>query len=977
MKVPSQTPVILAALSVAGSLAANVDSIAVDSAPDNASQLTADQRESLDSLTKGLNGAGAPTGDPLAGIPAGASTAGLSSATGYSPETIAALVQQNQQLLGMLSAYLPSQAASPASGSYGMVQGMLPSQFAGQVMQQYGGMPAMYPGMVAGQLQQLQQGGLPIGGLPTGSFPSGLAAGGQAKNGLPTGGLPTTSNLNGLPAFPMNLPSNFAQPWHLADQPPAPVASAATAADSALSSATNTTTGQLPLPLASATTAVDPALSSVKNMTASLVPAPVASVAAGADPALTSAKNMTSGIASTLPVEPNSASNVTAKANKLANDVAFGQLAQNIPLPQGQSIVNGVASNAALPQDLTGSQAASVLSGAAGTAGSQLGQAVPVSQVMNGPAGAAYGQVSQLQPFQQASGTVKGVTNGQLGQGLPLDQATGIMNGVSGGMLGSGGAGGLGQGLLGKLLGPMSLQQKPEGKDKNHKPVPSVAAPSPLADASALVPGGPSAALNVPQGALPNKLNLQQKPEGKDKSHKPVPSVAAPSPLADASALVPGGPSAALSVPQGIVPNKLKDESATTDSTSSDIGDTSATGSDFGSAPGDAMTVDTSTAESTPAPRPKKAKGQHTAVSQPTPTASDATDEDDVTFATATPAPKKIATKKKPASQPTAPADDATTSDGTPSVSDDDVTDEGSDSGSQPAATQSSRPKPNKPARTPNSRHAADASSADADQTDDQASLRPQSRAWTWIAPRSDQIAGRFVARDLRRDAAADLLSAKGSVDIPANPLINSPAPVASNAPAKSSKSGPGKSRMEYKKTKSAPKSKEQTDYDNAREALIKAEASMWEAEHPQGIDKPKFVGDNSDDDDGAALVLDNLDDQSTDDGSDNTGKKGMAKKPKSNNPLWAWIGGNSVTATVHAGDDDTKSSPTTTKGKKGKKTTTMASATSTAATLVAASFKFPASMTGLLKAGAPDTTPGPAASAPIRPPVKVGMYTV
>ncbi|KAL9938146.1 hypothetical protein V8E36_002769 [Tilletia maclaganii] len=469
MKVSTPAPVVLAALSVAGTFASNVENngnsiqerqfanlpvtyALPDPAPE---QLTPDQQESLDLLTKGLNGAAsAPpllsTGvtpaipdlgpAPLPSAPVNSNLPSVASAPGNEAGTVAMLLKQNQQLIGLLSAYLPAQAV-------------------GAVERAPGVLPASIPGMLSGgfnpQLQQVQQ---------------------QAYSPLAN-----LAGQYGLPSIPSNLPLSNDQAWRLAAQ--------------AQSQLQNQLQNQAQGPTREhkddhpdkheASNSQDPAFNNGHPWANNLI--------YGKDQQVTSSLPLSpDALAKGLPTNQLSQNLPVGQASAFLNGLQSDQLSQNLPLAQAQGLAQGI---------YAGDQLGSLRGVANGVAGGQLGQGLPFAQAGNLVNGIAGGQAGQILPVGQASGLVKGVTNGQLPQGLP---ALPVAVPNTGSLLGSGGAGG----LLGGLLGALNLQkQLPSYKAKHHASDAIRTGTDLLASATAYVQGGPTGAVKVPLKGVGHQLN--------------------------------------------------------------------------------------------------------------------------------------------------------------------------------------------------------------------------------------------------------------------------------------------------------------------------------------------------------------------------------------------------------------------------------------------------------------------------------------
>ncbi|KAK0535888.1 hypothetical protein OC835_002231 [Tilletia horrida] len=907
MKVPAQTPVVLAALSVAGSLASNVDNAAhrrqltglpyVISGPE---PLTNEQKDAMDALTKGLNGAmpaslplpkgndngnglplplpnaqtpdlpigtGAsnlpnmPTLPNVPGVPGMPAMPAMPQAGKMDPATVAMLIQQNQQLIGLLSAYLPAQA-------HGGVAGVVTSQLANPA--------SMPPPMgLSGQLQQqIQQ-----------VYPQ------MAGQGL--------QGLAGFPYLPVSLPMQNPDPWHLSGQlapqfqaqpnTPAPAQGQGQGQGQDKSQPSkqhpeakdddpNFNNGhpwaQQANNLMHAGTPLDQL---APKMPLSQDTLPLGYLPGGQFPHAQASSLMDgidpSQLTQNLPF---------AQAGSMVNGVmASGQLAQNLPLSQ----ISGMAGNLPLSQagatvqGLAGEQLGQIPGGLAGNLPfSQLPQGLPLSQASGMVNGIANGQFGQNLPLGQASGLVGGVTNGQLPAGLPLPlplpNAGSLVNGAAGG---AGGAGG----LLSHLLGPLNLQQQQQHGDRKHKHQPTDAVQTGtemLASATAYMQGGPTGALNVPF-----------KDVGKIGGHQLNQDASADDEMSAASTSATTMPSVTTGVDNGYY--------------------------------GASTTASTAT---------KAAKTATSTWSAPSlvRTSSHASTLDPPATSTAV---AYSATSAWSTSRTSAAAADPTS---TPTTS-----------ASEDVAE----------------------SSADADGAEGKdIKVRPQRRVWTWIAPRSDEISGRFLPRgngagsnkQNSPNPNAQLVAAKANLDpLLHNVLADNPeqqqGPTRTNKASGKTGPGAGRARMAMKKGKAGKNNKE---YEDAKDALIKAEASLWEAEHPDGL--ALAVGD-------AAAAAEGEKD-----------KKG-GKGKKGNSALWAWIGSADGTGT----EEDAPTPSTSSKGgKKGKKkggsSSSSSSTTTTAADATGPSYAFPASMTTPAGgAPAPLISASLTVSAPIRPTLKGSLF--
>ncbi|CAD6886043.1 unnamed protein product [Tilletia laevis] len=851
MKVSAQTPVVLAALTVAGSLASNVehaDKRQLTGLPfvvSGSDQLTTEQKDALATLTKGLNGAATPLSNvpanPLPGLPVGVGASNLPNVPqigNMDANSVAMLIQQNQQILSMLSAYLPPQAAAALPNNYGSMAGQLPN---------YGAM---------------------TGQLPTGQLMS---------------------------QFNSDSHSRYAGPQSEEDPK---FSNGHTWAQ-----ANNMIQGQL----------------------ASTMPLAAGSLPKGIDPSQllqnqpwAQANNMVQGqLASTMPlssdslpkgIDPSQLQNQAwSQAGRLANSVGGGQLMQNLPVSQTGNFVDGIA-NGQLGQNVPFSQAAGVVNGIAGgqfgqnlplsqatglvngVAGGQLGQNLPFSQasgVVNGVAGGQLGQLGQLGqnlPFSQASGVINGVAGGQLGQNLPLSQAGGIVNGVTNGQLGQGlpfsQAGGLvngiagGQNPLAQAGGIVNgVEQLPKGLPL---PLPGVG-------------GGGGGLL----GGLLGPLNLQQH-DHKGKHHDDDAVRTGTDLLATATAYMAGGPTGALGVP--FKAGHQLNENVTISSSSISMSDAPATTTSSASRTSASATTTWS------APSLVRTSSYPSTIVPP---------------ATST------------AVAYSAPSSSATWSSGT-----------SSSSLAKPSATTSL------PAAEPTQSGKND----DEDNNgDDNLKIRPQRRAWTWVAPRGGAEGGRFLPREAPASTGHELVAAKASLEpIVTNLLANGPKPTSSRGSKDPSGSGSGRARMAMKKGK---KTQETAAYDDAKDALIKAEASLWEAEHPEGL----------------AIDI-----------NDTADKKGVKKsKNNSNSALWAWIGsgsnnGDEQLQQQQQDDDAAAATKKEMKSKKGKKKGSSTTTTTTESSIeTGPSYTYPATWTKATPAISVSVT----VSAPIRPTLKASLF--
>ncbi|KAE8267574.1 hypothetical protein A4X09_0g4770 [Tilletia walkeri] len=835
MKVSAQTPVVLAALSVAGSLASHVDNMdkrqltGLPFVVSGSDQLTAEQKDALATLTKGLNGAASPLTNmpstppnPASGLPVGVGASNLPNLPvpmpqlgNTDPNTVAMLIQQNQQILSMLSAYLPPQAAA--------------------AMPNLGGMTGQVPtGVVMNQVQQLQKG---------------------AGQVVPAG-------LNGFPTLPFNMPSLPNQdPWHLANQVVQPDSSNSRQSNSQ-SQDPSFSNGH---PWAQANNMIQGQLANKMPLsTDGFTKAQLDNLPKGVDPSQLS-QNLNwaqaGRLANSLPGGQLMQNLPVSQATGYVDGIANGQLGQNLPFGQAAGLVNGVAGGQ-LGQNLPFNQATGMVNGIAG------GQNLPLSQAsgaINGLAGGQLGQLGQNLPISQAGGVINGVTSGQLGQGLPLSQAGGLVNGVplaqagglvngvTNGQLPAGlplplplPGGGNGGGLLGGLLGPLNLQQhNGDHKGNKHHADDAVRTGTDLlATATAYVAGGPTGALGVP--------------------FKPIAK---------------GG-------------HQLNENVTDTSSMS---------------------------------------EYTATTISAPRSSASGSTTTTTTTWS----APSLVRTSSYP-STIVPPATSTAVAYSATSAS------------SSWSATASATSIAEASTTTSTFTSASASASASAGSTDDgELNIRPQRREWTWVAPRNNNEGGRFLPREAPAMNANELVAAKANLDpLLTNLLPNGPRPTSMRGSSGKKNSnnggGPGRARMEMKKGKTA-KGKEAAAYDDAKDALIKAEASLWEAEHPEGL----------------AIDVNNTADKK---GNNN-------KKQWKNSPPWAWIGsGSGEQQQQMAGSEEDDGQTKEVKGKKGKKKGS--SAMMMSSTEAGPSFIFPASLSKPAAISASVTV-----SAPIRPSLKANLF--